>query len=380
MAEGHGALSDPRSAIASAVASLPPPHVISDLLSVGAVKVGVSSFRIRLIYYHSKASMDLQNSLAKAQGSKRRKTELISRVDVEVLNEGIRNECNHNEQAKNESDAVTRRILSSLPDDVFCEHFLLPPEKVKEPCSLRTMCYRMPIYIGGRYLKFSRKVSQSRWIIDDERMGETSVEEIIGSNVLLVCKGDSYKFHAAGREDIDVRMLGSGRPFLVEVSNARSMLSSADTQEIAEKINGSEHKYVKVRDLRVIGSEAWTLMREGEAEKQKQYAALVWISRPLTEEDQQKLTSTKDMEILQRTPIRVLHRRSPMDRRRMTAEKITGSSQYFVLNLCTQAGTYIKEFVHGDLGRTHPSIGTILGCRAEILQLDVTDVKMDCFD
>lgn len=25
------------------------------------------------------------------------------------------------------------------------------------------------------------------------------------------------------------------------------------------------------------------------------------------------------------------------------------------------------------------SIGSILGCRAEILQLDVTDVKMDCF-
>ncbi|KAF5201374.1 Pseudouridine synthase family protein [Thalictrum thalictroides] len=44
------------------------------------------------------------------------------------------------------------------------------------------------------------------------------------------------------------------------------------------------------------------------------------------------------------------------------------------------AGTYIKEFVHGDLGRTKPSIGSILGCRAEILQLDVTDVRMDCFN
>jgi tRNA pseudouridine synthase 10 len=41
-----------------------------------------------------------------------------------------------------------------------------------------------------------------------------------------------------------------------------------------------------------------------------------------------------------------------------------------------QAGTYIKEFVHGDLGRTTPSMGSILGCRAEIIQLDVTDVKM----
>ncbi|CAN6463837.1 unnamed protein product [Victoria cruziana] len=44
-----------------------------------------------------------------------------------------------------------------------------------------------------------------------------------------------------------------------------------------------------------------------------------------------------------------------------------------------KAGTYIKEFVHGDLGRTHPSMNSLLGCRAEILQLDVTDVKMECF-
>ena len=75
-------------------------------------------------------------------------------------------------------------------------------------------------------------MSQSRWIIDDERMGEASVEvvhfvviwiciktrcdlrdhyifffqEIIGGNILPACFGDSYKFHAAGREDIDVRI------------------------------------------------------------------------------------------------------------------------------------------------------------------------------
>ena len=61
----------------------------------------------------------------------------------------------------------------------------------------------------------------------------------------------------------------------------------------------------------------------------------------------------------------------------MEIEKVEGSSNYYLLHLCTQAGTYIKEFVHGDLGRTNPSIGSMLRCRAEILQLDVTDVKMD---
>lgn len=31
--------------------------------------------------------------------------------------------------------------------------------------------------------KFSRKVSQTRWIIDDERMGEASVEVVFYSNI-----------------------------------------------------------------------------------------------------------------------------------------------------------------------------------------------------
>lgn len=33
------------------------------------------------------------------------------------------------------------------------------------------------------------------------------LQEILGGNILPACLGDSYKFHAAGREDIDVRKL-----------------------------------------------------------------------------------------------------------------------------------------------------------------------------
>jgi hypothetical protein len=34
-------------------------------------------------------------------------------------------------------------------------------------------------------------------------------------------------------------------------------------------------------------------------------------------------------------------------------------------------GTYIKEFIHGDFGRTQPSLCTLLECAADILSLDV---------
>src|SRR4051794_33224622 len=43
-------------------------------------------------------------------------------------------------------------------------------------------------------------------------------------------RADSATFIAAGREDIDVRMCGSGRPFAVQLVNAR--------QEGASKSNG----------------------------------------------------------------------------------------------------------------------------------------------
>ncbi|XP_015887395.1 uncharacterized protein LOC107422452 isoform X1 [Ziziphus jujuba] len=351
--------------------------IIKPLESMLGCKSSISTFHVRLTYSHPVASTAIQNSINKNQGFKRRKTGSgngLKTVDDDLI-------CS--DFSMSDVDVVVERPLESLQANESSESFKFPSKLISKPCQLVFSCYRTHIYFGGRYLKYSRNVSQTRWIVDDERMGEASVEELIGSNILPICHGDSYKFHAAGREDIDVRMLGSGRPFLVEIQNARLMPSEDSVKNIEKHINKMEKKLVGVKNLKMVGSEGWTLMREGESEKQKQYAALVWISRPLKDEDFQCISSLKDMHIMQKTPVRVLHRRSPLAREKiihwMRLERICGHSQYFLLHLCTQAGTYIKEFVHGDLGRTYPSIGSILDCRAEILQLDVTDVKMDCF-
>ena len=58
--------------------------------------------------------------------------------------------------------------------------------------------------------------------------------------------------------------------------------------------------------------------------------------------------------------------------------KLSPIDEHFgLLELETQAGTYIKEFVHGDLGRTTPNIIELLHCKADILSLDVTGVLLD---
>lgn len=41
-----------------------------------------------------------------------------------------------------------------------------------------------------------------------------------------------------------VRMLGSGRPFLIEIQNARHVPSDASIEEIERKINSLENKLV----------------------------------------------------------------------------------------------------------------------------------------
>ena len=53
-------------------------------------------------------------------------------------------------------------------------------------------------------------------------------------------------------------------------------------------------------------------------------------------------------------------------------------AHHFNLFMTTSAGTYVKEFVHGDRGRTRPNVGLVLGCDADILQLDVVELLSYC--
>lgn len=87
-----------------------------------------------------------------------------------------------------------------------------------------------------------------------------------------------------------------------------------------------------------------------------------------------------DLELKQKTPIRVLHRRPLATRSRvvhsMSAEPDPDDERLFKLELSTQAGTYVKEFVHGDFGRTIPSLGELVGAEVDIINLDVESVNV----
>jgi len=211
------------------------------------------------------------------------------------------------------------------------------------------------------------------WEIDGKKMYLTSIQEEIAQVIQPYFKSKDYKFHSGGREDIDVRMLGGGRPFCFELIDPRRTLSvkESDLVKMAETINLSPD--VNVRELHFSDDSCFEKLKESECEKIKAYCCIVYSKRLINQNDIDYLNSQLELKLNQRTPLRVLHRRTLMIRWKMIHKlKATLINEHFMtLYVLAAAGTYIKEFVHGDLERTVPNLGQMLKTDCDILQLDV---------
>nr|XP_022330873.1 putative tRNA pseudouridine synthase Pus10 [Crassostrea virginica] len=284
---------------------------------------------------------------------------------------------------KNYGDTYTRanvaRVLSNMTDTYFKRNYSTPKSDEKNLCRCDEIkCVHDAVFIAGRYNKYSRTLSQTPWILDGGRKSQSSVEEEICGPLKKQFLYAEQRFSSSGREDVDVRMLGKGRPFVVEMENPRRVQFTPEVlREIQQEINKSAD--VKVRDLQIVDKNDINRLKEGEIEKTKTYSALCWSREPLSRQQLDKLQDIKDLVIYQKTPIRVLHRRPLATRERviysMSTEKV--DDLHFTLNLSTQAGTYIKEFVHGDFGRTTPNLSSLTGQECDILELDVQSVELD---
>ena len=276
----------------------------------------------------------------------------------------------------NINTVTLNKALSSATTETFPNTF---PLTVQEPCSFCISFHHSSIFIGGRYCKYSRDLPQTPWVVDGVRKVETSVQELICNHIQRFVRSSEIKFSSSGREDCDVRMLGNGRPFLVELLNPRkTVLEEEEVRELERDINDST-ELVGVRHLTIVSKQHTAAIKEGEEEKKKLYSALVWAPEGVTEADMERLGEMKAVVLRQKTPIRVIHRRSLATRERtvhhMSSELF--DPHHFTLHLSTQAGTYVKEFVHGDFGRTQPSLRSILGQEVDILTLDVQEVSLE---
>ena len=231
------------------------------------------------------------------------------------------------------------------------------------------------LFIKGRYWKRGRMISQAYWP-SPEGPRYFSVEEA-SWGLLRVLGGERIVIHAAGREDVDARMLGTGRPVLVEVKTPKRRRSRLEYLEEAANSTGKglvEFKFEgfgRRRDVRYY--------KEETAGSVKMYKALIAVEGGISDEELKVVESEfRGRIISQWTPRRVLHRRANMLRRRRVHQVtcIRLSDSVIECLIKAEGGLYIKELVNGDDGRTTPSFTEVLSRRSECIELDVVGVEV----
>ncbi|KAJ3225510.1 putative tRNA pseudouridine synthase Pus10 [Clydaea vesicula] len=345
------------------------------------------SFMVEFKFEHKESFFDDFDWMQKIEKSEFRVKKSRKRRD-EIVYHGLSNEKILNAAKK-------------LDYEDFVNAKQCPPTKVSTPCEVSIDFAHEQIYIAGRYNKLKRHISNSPWLINGKLKVPDSVESLMSSELQELFKCERFKFSSAGREDSDVLMLGNGRPFYFELIKPRNLVVTPfELKEIEDKLNQKNEGKIFLRDLQISSKEGVVTLKESASTKCKSYSVLIKLSSRPSEDMLEKLNSLTDVVISQKNPSRV-PRRADIVRDKIIHSlqineskeemnhpetlnfvnsngKILDSEMICRLDLKTSAGTYVKEFVHGDEGRTSPNLSDLLQIdKAEVIALDVTKVFLD---
>ena len=277
------------------------------------------------------------------------------------------------------------------------------------------------VYVYGVYYKFSREIPQTRWpckkcqpylkrrfrrrskkfvykekrdsINQVKKKGgcescnftgfryETSVEQEIEKSIVEMTQAGDIILHGGGREDVDVQMLGTGRPCVIEILSPNLRPPTYSLSDLEQAINHSS--LIKVELVRFTTRKSVKEVKKHSEHSRKRYLATI---SHRSEDPHSALYSLKDSltakKIFQKTPTRVLHRRSDLVREKEVYDfRITDVNlDSFQAEIICSGGTYIKELISGDDGRTSPSVSSLLEEPSKCLQLDVIAIDMPNLD
>ncbi|RLG06143.1 MAG: tRNA pseudouridine(54/55) synthase Pus10 [Thaumarchaeota archaeon] len=245
-----------------------------------------------------------------------------------------------------------------------------------------------PLFIKGYYRKLQKNIPQTPWYCrycwgrGCEKCGYTgreypeSISELIGEPAMRIFEAVSYKFHGAGREDVDATVTGTGRPFILELKHPRKRF--IDLSLLEKEINENAKGKVEVSNLAYSSRRELRMLKNLSSIASKTYEAIVEFDGEVSEDALREVEERfRDIVIEQRTPRRVLRRRADKIRQKklyyVKAEKLDDKTVRFVIK--TQGGLYVKELIHGDEGRTKPNIAEFLGRTPIRIDLTVIEVE-----
>ncbi len=245
------------------------------------------------------------------------------------------------------------------------------------------------VFLEGRYRKLTRDLPQTVFFCPTckghprrrkgceqckgfGKLTRDSVQELVGWVAGSFFRTRKNKFHGAGREDVDVRMLGQGRPFVLELIAPKVL--DVDLAALEAEINRRNADRLEVLGLHWTEKERVRVIKE--TPHAKEYEARVEVSGALDPARAAEFLG-KRLTVVQQTPQRVAHRRADKARERwiefVSLEPIADSSDWRV-RMRTEHGTYVKEAIHGEDGQTRPSLSELLGVPCRCAELDVTAI------
>lgn len=263
-----------------------------------------------------------------------------------------------------------------------------PPPSPPPPSPPRP---RVHLWLESRYRKLRRGLPQTVFFCPrckgDRRrrrdcpecqgfgkLTKESVQEMIARRLVPAMQAKEGRFHGAGREDIDVLMLGRGRPFVFEVVGARQ--PDIDLEALRREIEARAEGAIELQPFVRVARNRVAYWKETHFDKI--YRAEVAVGAMPTADALATARAFAGV-VVQRTPQRVAHRRADLDREREL--RVLGLSPLadgaLELRVLCQHGTYVKEWISGDDGRTTPSLTSLLGTPCLCRQLDVEEILTD---
>jgi len=281
------------------------------------------------------------------------------------------------------AESLKNEIKREVGKRVMIKYGLMPefekPEataivKVNEDLDYRVELLITPIMLKGVYNKRGRNISHVPWFTKQGgRRYPLSIQEYLESRLTIPFKAKKVKIHAAGREDVDARTLGPGRPLVIEI--VEPLVRSYDIETVNELIRSD---LVEVRVREPASRRDVEFLKQTSRERRKVYRLLVVSPTPLSEAQLSELEAYfRNISIQQRTPIRILARKKDVLRVRKVYEvktKQVSFTSFEALVYC-DGGLYVKELVHCDQGRTNPCFASILNTELKPVELDVLYIE-----
>ena len=244
------------------------------------------------------------------------------------------------------------------------------------------------LFIEGNYNKFDRTVPQTRWPCsrckgmgcrrcdNTGQLYPDSVQSLIANSFSRESLCTEDLFHGMGREDIDAAMLGDGRPFVLELRMPK--VRDLNLEGLGKEINEANKDRIKVSNLRFVDRPRVAELKNTVCDKSYRVDISVSdiISIESLKKGSQRLTGTV---IEQRTPTRVSHRRADLVRSRLIniVDVLSFEDNMVELVIRAQHGTYIRELVSGDEGRTVPSLSSLIDASCKVEVLDVLNLHLE---